>query len=119
MPTISALAIRLVLDSLLAEHRLDPRELLAQRAHLVARLGLPHRSLDAQAKHLIVEIAQALAEILRRQAAQIVELLGHLHTCSCAKRWAKRVFIGSLAEASRIAARASAAVTPSISNRMR
>src|SRR5215467_4687759 len=67
MPTTSALAIRLVLDPLLAEHRLHARELLAERAHLVPRLGLPHRPLDAQAKHLIVEIARSLTEIVRRE----------------------------------------------------
>src|SRR5690606_9928932 len=108
------------LDALLPQHRPDTREFAAQRTQLVAELGLAHRPLQPQTEDPIVEVACALLEFGRALGAQFGELFDHLHdTFSSAKRVAKRVFIGSFADASRIAALASAAGMPSISNRMR
>src|SRR5262245_55192599 len=109
-----------VRDALFAQDGLHPRALAPQRADLVGRLHLPHRFLDSQTTHLLVQLARAMLQVVDRQPAQFRQLLADLHdTRSSAKRAANRVFIGSLAAASRIAARASSAVTPSISKRIR
>src|SRR4029450_1956216 len=87
---------------------------------LVPGFGLAHRLLQPEAKHLIVQIGGALLEIVHRQPAQLRQEFRYLHDrVSAPNRVATRVFIGSLACASRIAARASTADTPSISNRIR
>src|SRR5581483_9066131 len=105
---------------LLAEHRLDARDLAAQGPHLVPRLVLAHRLLDAQAEDLLFQILDAVGQVVLAQAAQLRALFRDLHdTFSSANRVANRVFIGSLADASRIASFASTAVSPSISNRIR
>src|SRR6185295_18509846 len=98
---------------LLAQNRLDARQVAAHAAHLGRRLELPHRLLNPQPEQLVVEVALAHQQVGDRQLAN----LRRLHdTVSCSKRIANLVLIGSLAEASRIALRASTSLTPSISN---
>ena len=88
----------------------------AHRAHLVRRLELAHRLLDAQPEQLIGQIALFRAELV---GAEVAQLRGLHSIFSCAKRVANLVRIGSFAAASFIASRASVSVTPSISNSTR
>src|SRR4029079_16747279 len=99
-----------------ARSGLDPRQTAPQRLELVGGLELPHRLLDPQPEQLIVEILLALLQLVGPEIAELPDL----HTAfSSANRVANLVLIGILAEARRIASRASCSVTPSISNRMR
>src|SRR5690606_12678333 len=104
------------LSRLLSQHRLDPRQIAAQAAHLVRVLELSHRLLDPHPEQLISQIALLGAQVVH---AQIAQLRGLHDTFSCAKRVANFVAIGSFAEASRIASRASFSLTPSISKSTR
>src|SRR5262249_54981677 len=99
----------------LSEYRLDSRKIATHRANLVRRLELSHRLLNPHPEELIDEVALANRELLGRQVAQFCRL--HC-TVSCAKRVANLVRIGIFAAASFIALRASASLTPSISNRI-
>src|SRR6187399_1874241 len=100
----------------LAENRLDPRQVAAQRAQLGRRLELTHRLLDAEPEQLIVEVLLARLQILDAQFANLT----NLHDAdSWPNRAANLVLIGSLAAASCIARLASVSLTPSISKRMR
>src|SRR5437870_5640292 len=99
-----------------AEHRLDARQIAANRLQLVRGFELPHGLLNAQPEELIVHVLHTLLQLVDRQIAN----LPYLHdACSSANRVANFVLMGSLAEASRIALRASASLIPSISNRIR
>src|SRR6185503_4953703 len=119
LPTISPLAMTSSCR-LLAQDRSHSRQLAAQWADLVARLALAHRLLQAEPEHLFLEIARALRELVSVEPAQIRQLFRRLHdTCSPPNCVVKRTFIGSFADARRIASRASVAETPSISNRIR
>src|SRR5204863_1993335 len=101
---------------LLAENRLDPREVAAHVSHLRRRLELAHRLLDAKPEQLVVELLLALTEHVDRELPNFP----NLHDAfSWANRVANFVLIDSLAAARFIALRASTSVTPSISNRMR
>src|SRR5262245_26886130 len=115
-PVFSDLSAMPLLGSLLPQHRLDAREVAADDAELLGRLELPHRLLDTHPEQLVGEIALAHAEFVGAEIAQF----GGLHSIfSCAKRVANFVRIGSFDEASFNASRASASVTPSISNSTR
>src|SRR4029079_11886092 len=98
---------------LLTQHGLHARQIAPEGLELVTGFVLPHRLLNAQAEHLIVEILLALPQLVDPEVAE----LGHLHDASSSPtRVATRVLIGSWAAASRIASRASTSLTPSISN---
>src|SRR5919107_827975 len=104
------------LPALLPEHRLDSRQVAADRAQLFRYFELAHRLLDAHPEQLIGQLALLRSEFVGSEIAQF----HGLHSIfSCAKRVANLVMIGSFAAASRIASRASVSVTPSISNSTR
>src|SRR3954470_2416398 len=101
---------------LLAQRRLDARQITAQQLQFVAGLELAHRLLDPEAEHLVVEILDALLQLVGSEVAKFCDL----HTAlSSAKRVANLVLMGNLAAARRSASFASTSVTPSISKRIR
>src|SRR4029077_17624938 len=94
----------------------DAREIAAHRANLLGRLELPHRFLNPHPEQLIGQIALLRSELVGPQVAQF---RGFHSIFSWAKRVANFVRMGIFAAARRMALRASASVTPSISNSTR
>src|SRR3954463_11883171 len=99
---------------LLGDHRLDARQIAPRKPQLRRRIELSQRLLHAHPEELILEIAGARLQIVHRQIAE----LGHVDhdAFSSPNRCANFVRMGSFDAASLNASRASAWVTPSISN---
>src|SRR5262245_6758314 len=97
----------------LAQDGLDAGEVATHRPHLGGGLELPHRLLDAQPEQLIVQVLLLRPQLVEAQLAYLTSL--H-HAFSWPNRAANFVLIGSFAEASCMARRASVSLTPSISN---
>src|SRR3984957_5557817 len=97
----------------LAQKCFDAGQILARRAQLGDRFGLPGGELEAQPENLLGQLVLPLVQFGRILIAQFFDSLGHQ---SAPARLTKRVRIGSLCAASCMASCAVARSTPAISN---
>src|SRR5215211_7709481 len=98
-------------DLALAQQRLDPGDVLAHLAEARAVVELPGGVLEPQVEQLLLRLGQPVLELDLVELAQLPRP-GH------ASSWrnTKRVLIGSLCMASRMASRATSSGTPDSSN---
>src|SRR5262245_56198617 len=103
----------------LTHHRVDAGDVLLHRVEPAVALQLTRGRLEAQVEQLHLGLAETGLEVGVVQVVQLVGLQAARHQNSPASREMKRVFIGSLCCARRMASRAVASSTPDSSKSTR